>query len=219
MTPQHSHPTRLRDYIASMLPWAHGHQLKGITDFVRAIVEQQTACQAQLARWFHNQEAATKRLSRLLHNRRLDPKPLADAVLAQALHQLPTQGPIRLVIDWTTEDHQHLLIVSVIMGRRGVPIYWRAYDASVLKGRMKRYEASVIRRVLTRVSHVVGNRRLIVTADRGFADVGLFRLLSQLGVRFLIRVKASTNVTFEGRWCRLSHIPFRGNERYRSLGA
>lgn len=81
MTPQHSHPTRLRDYIASILPWAHGHQLNGITDFVHAIVAKQTACQAQLARCFDNHEAATKRLSRLLHNGRLDPKTLADAVL------------------------------------------------------------------------------------------------------------------------------------------
>lgn len=64
MTPQFSHTTRLSDYIAFMLPWAHGHQLKGITDFVAAIMEQQTACQAQLARYFDNQEAALKRWSR-----------------------------------------------------------------------------------------------------------------------------------------------------------
>jgi hypothetical protein len=219
MTPQYSHPTRLRDYIAFMLPWAHGHQLNGITDFVSAIVEKQTACQAQLARCFDNQEAAPKRLSRLLHNERLNPKTLADAVLLQALHQLPSRGPIRLAIDWTVEDSQHLLVVSLIMGRRGVPIYWRAYDASVLKGRMKRYEASVICRAITRVTQRVGKRRVIVTADRGFADVALFKLLSELGVRFIIRVKAGTNVAFEGRWCRLSQIPFRGNERHRSLGA
>ena len=60
--------TRLREYIAFMLPWAHGHQLKAIGDYVAAIIEQQTACQAQLARYFGKQEAAVKRLSRLLHN-------------------------------------------------------------------------------------------------------------------------------------------------------
>ena len=51
--------TRLREYIAFMLPWAHGHQLKAIGDYVAAIIEQQTACQAQLARYFGNQEAAS----------------------------------------------------------------------------------------------------------------------------------------------------------------
>ena len=218
MAPHHSHSTRLGDYIAFMLPWAHGHQLKGITDFVHAILEEQTACQAQLARCFDNQEAASKRLWRLIHNERLGPNALADAVLAQAILQLPRDGTIRLAVDWTIEDTQHLLVVSLIMGRRGVPIYWRAYDASVLKGRMKRYEQSVIRRVITRLTRAVDNRRLIVTADRGFADVSLFRLLIQLGVRFIIRVKSNTHVAFEGCWQRLGQIPFRGNERHRSLG-
>jgi hypothetical protein len=109
MAPQYSQPTRLSDYIAFMLPWAHGHQLKAIGDFVAAIIEQQTACQAQLARYFGKQEAAVKRLSRLLHNERLDPRLLADAVLLQALHQLPQHGKVRLAIDWTMEADQHWL--------------------------------------------------------------------------------------------------------------
>lgn len=81
MTSHYTLPTRLRDYIAFLLPWAHGHQLKAIGDFVAAIIEQHPACQAQLARYFGKQEAAVKRVSRLLHNERLAPRLLADAVL------------------------------------------------------------------------------------------------------------------------------------------
>jgi hypothetical protein len=219
MTPQYSHTTRLSDYIAFVLPWAHGHQLKGITDFVAAIIEKQSACQAQLARCFDNQEAAAKRLSRLLHNERLDPRILAESVLLQAIHQMPDHGKIRLAIDWTIEDKQHLLVVSLIMGRRALPIYWRAYDESVLKGRMKRYEMAVIRRAITRVCQVIDKRRIVVTADRGFADVTLFALLGDLGIKFIIRVKSGTNVHFQGRWCRLGQIQFRGHERHRHLGS
>src|ERR671927_1799273 len=177
MEAQDSPTTRLDDYIMEMLPWAHGHQRKAIRDFVQAILDQQTGCQAQLARSFGNQEAATKRLSRLLHNERLEPRHLADAVLLQALVQLPVHGPVRLAIDWTIEGQQHLLVVSLITGRRTVPLYWRAYDAAVLKGRMKRYELAVIRRAVGRVAKAVGKRRVIVTADRGFADVALFTLV------------------------------------------
>jgi len=172
-----------------------------------------------LARYFGHQEAAVKRLSRLLHNERLDPRLLADAVLLQALHQLPTYGKVRLAIDWTIEADQHLLVVSLVVGRRAVPIYWRAYDTSVLKGRMKRYELAVIRRAVGCVAQAVGKRRVMVTADRGFADVALFDLLSQLGVTFIIRVKAGTNVSFQGKWCKLGKLGFRGNEHHRSFGA
>jgi Transposase DDE domain len=218
MDTQDSPTTRLDHYIESMLPWAHGHQRKAIRDFVQAIIDQQTGCQAQLARSFGNQEAATKRLSRLLHNARLEPRHLADAVLLQALVQLPSHGPVRLAIDWTVEGHQHLLVVSLIMGRRAVPIYWRAYDAAVLKGRMKRYELAVIRRAVTRVIRKVGRRRVRVTADRGFADVALFTLLTDLRVAFVIRVKKSTKICIGGVWRPLDTLHFAGNTRRRTLG-
>src|SRR5919199_1451069 len=218
METQDSPTTRLDHYIEYMLPWAHGHQRKAIRDFVQAIIDQQTGCQAQLARSFGNQEAATKRLSRLLHNARLEPRHLADAVLLQALVQLPAHGPVRLAIDWTIEGHQHLLVVSLIVGRRAVPIYWRAYDAAVLKGRMKRYELAVIRRAVTRVLRKVGRRRVRVTADRGFADVALFTLLTALRVAFVIRVKKSTQLCIAGVWRRLDTLRFAGHTRRRTLG-
>jgi DDE family transposase len=218
METQDSPTTRLDHYIAYMLPWAHGHQRTAIRDFVQALIDQQTGCQAQLARSFGNQEAAAKRLSRLLHNERLEPRHLADAVLLQALVQLPVHGPVRLAIDWTIEGPQHLLVVSLITGRRAVPIYWRAYDAAVLKGRMKRYELAVIRRAVTRVIRKVGHRRVRVTADRGFADVALFTLLTDLRVAFVIRVKKSTKICLAGVWQRLDTLRFAGNTRRRALG-
>src|SRR5262252_3710097 len=218
MRSQDSPTTRLDDYIVHMLPWAHGHQRKGIRDFVQAIIDQQTGCQAQLARRFGNQEAATKRLSRLLHNERLEPRHLADAVLLHALVQLPAHSPVRLAIDWMIEGQQPLLVVSLIMGRHAVPIYWRAYDAGVLKGRMKRSELAVIRRAVTRVIRKVGHRRVRVTADRGFADVALFTLLTELGVAFVIRVKKSTKICLAGVWRQLHTLRFPGNTRRRSLG-
>lgn len=180
MTHQDSETTRLAEYIASVLPWARGHQLKGITTFVGAIIEKQSGTQAEWARGLGNQEASVKRLSRLLHNERLAPHRLADAVLAQALRQVPATGKVRLAVDWTSEGEQHLLTVSLLTGGRGVPIYWRAYAATVLKGRRRRYEIAVMRRVVTRVQRAIGRRRVLLTADRGFADVALVDVLEEL---------------------------------------
>ena len=77
-------PTRLREYIRELLPWAQGHQLNALTTFVAAIFDKQTGCQAALARTLGNQEAALRRLSRLLHNERLRPQDLAEAVCRAA---------------------------------------------------------------------------------------------------------------------------------------
>jgi hypothetical protein len=213
-----SSATRLTEYITALLPWAHGHQINAIADFVAAIIEKQTANQAQLARLFGNQEAAVKRLSRLIHNRRLSPNQLADAVLLQALSQLPRSGKLRLAIDWTIEGFHHLLVVSLVTGSRAVPIYWRAYSAKVLKGRMRRYESAVIKRVIGRFVKQVGCRRLRVTADRWFADVDLAQLFEDMRVAYIIRVKESTKIFFAGEWCNLKRMGFSGNARGRNFG-
>jgi len=90
--PTDSLPTRLTDYIKELLPWAHGHQRKAITTFVAAIIDQQTGCQAELARTQGNQEAAVKRLSRLLHNDRLKPKDFAEWLWPSGAPPSPRHG-------------------------------------------------------------------------------------------------------------------------------
>jgi hypothetical protein len=143
---------------------------------------------------------------------------LADAVLLQALVQLPAPGLVRLAVDWTIAGQQHLLVVSLIVGRRAVLISWRAYDATVLKGHLKRYELAVIRRAVTRVIRKAGRRRVRVTAERGCADVALFTWLTEWGVAFVIRVKKSTKICSAGGWRQLDTLRFEGNTRRRMLG-
>jgi hypothetical protein len=106
----------------------------------------------------------------------------------------------------------------LIVGRRAIPISWRAYAAAGLKGPMKRYELAVIRRAVTRVIQKVGHRRVRVTADRGFADVALFTRLPDLRVACVIRVKKSPNSCIAGVWRRLDTRRFAGNTRRRGLG-
>jgi hypothetical protein len=213
-----SNLTRIHDYIKATLPWAHGHQLNALTTFVAAIFDKQTGCQADLARTQGNQEAACKRLSRLIHNERLSPKWLAESIAHQALGQVPRFGKVRFTIDWTTEDEQHLLVVSLVIGRRAVPIFWRAYDQSVLKGRTHRYERAVIKRAFKLIFQYVKPGRVRLTADRGFADEPLFALLEQLRVRFVIRVKGCVKVCFRQEWNKLNHFRFQGASRHRTLG-
>jgi len=213
-----SNLTRIHDYIKATLPWAHGHQLNALTTFVTAIFDKQTGCQADLARTQGNQEAACKRLSRLIHNERLSPKWLAESIAHQAFGQVPRFGKVRFTIDWTTEDEQHLLVVSLVIGRRGVPIFWRAYDQSVLKGRTHRYERAVIKRAFKLIFQYVKPGRVRLTADRGFADEPLFALLERLRVRFVIRVKGCVKVCYRREWSKLNRIGFRGASRHRTLG-
>lgn len=208
----------VQEYIEAMLPWAHGHQIKGLTDYVLAILDRQTGNQAALVRGMGNQEAALKRLTRLNHNERLAPKKLADSVLAQAIAQLPPQGKVRLAMDRTIEGHQYLLTISLVIRGRAVPIYWRAYNESALKGRMRIYEVAMFKRVLTRIGRHVCLSRLHVTADRGFADVELMGSIDSYGIFYVLRVRASTQVFVQREWQSLKALRFTTNSRRRNIG-
>jgi len=54
-----------------MVPWAYSHQRKASRDVVRALMDQQTGCQAPWACSWGKQEAAAKQRSRLLPDERL----------------------------------------------------------------------------------------------------------------------------------------------------
>lgn len=215
---QSSLTTRLGEYISRVLPEAHGHQRKAVTDFVGALVSAKTCCQAALARCFDNFEAASKRLSRLLHNPRLAPDELALAHARALVAQLPAEGAVRLALDWTSEGEHHLLIASLRVGARAVPVYWRAYHDSELKRRMSLYQREFVRRLFGDLLGGVERRRFVLTADRWFADVDLLDLLDELGISYVIRTKSSYKVRVEGRWRELGSLGWRGNQRRRAWG-
>ena len=85
-------PPALFDYIKEVVGKLHGHQIKGISDFVFAIIEQRTAVQAGLAEVFGNAEAARKRLSRLLQNPRISPKEISEMVFELASQTVAKSG-------------------------------------------------------------------------------------------------------------------------------
>jgi len=215
---QSSGPTRLREYINAMLPDAHGHQRKTIFDLVTALVSVRSCSQAKLARFFGNQEAALKRLARFLRNERLDVRELAFSTARSLVAQLPLVGPVRLAIDWTIEGEQYLLTASLMVGRRAIPLFWRAYAESELKDRRSGYEREFVSTLVREVLIDVSPRRQIITADRAFADVEFFDLLSDLGVSFVIRSKSSVKVLAEGEWRKLHTLRMRRNTRRRTLG-
>ena len=129
---QHSQPTRLAHSINPLMPEIPSHPRKAFGDFVAALLVVRTCCQATLARYFANFEAASRRLTRWLPNPRLDVQAQAHAHAQVLVHQLPRTGPVRVAIEWTTADQPHLLVASVIVGRRGAAVFSKPASSSDL---------------------------------------------------------------------------------------
>jgi hypothetical protein len=147
----------------------------------------------------------------------LNPKDFPEWLCRKALERLPRIGKVRIAIDWTTEYDQRLLVVSLVIGRRAMPIFWRAYEQSVLKGRMKRYELAVVKRAFKLIFQFVKPSRIWLTAGRGFPDDDLFALLDDLKVNYIIRVKGTVKVLYHGARVKLNTLRFEGSVRRRSL--
>jgi hypothetical protein len=215
---QSSLTTRLGEYISLVLPDAHGHQQKAVSDFVLALISAQSCCQATLARCFDNFEAASRRLTRLLHNSRLSADESARSHARALAARMPARGAVRLSLDWTTEQTQHLLVASLRVGGRALPLYWRSYQDTELKERMSFYEREFVRTLFNELLQGVARCRFILTADRWFADVDLLDVLEEMGVSYVIRTKSNYKVRVDHHWRRLDSLGWHGNQRRRAWG-
>lgn len=215
---QHSRTTRLEHYINTIMPETHGHQRKAFRDFVAALVVVRTCCQATVARYFPNFEAASRRLTRWLHNARLEPQAQARTHAQAVVAQLPLSGTVRIALDWTTADQQHLLVASLIVGRRAVPLYWEAYTTQERKGQQRAVEQAFLRQVVEQELATVDRERLLVTADRGFGDGDLLAELGRMQVPFVLRLPANITVCLNQQWQKLGSLRMRHTTRRRALG-
>jgi hypothetical protein len=215
---QHSLTTRLDHYINTLLPEAHGHQRKAFRDFVAALLAVRTCCQATLAHYFPNFEAASRRLTRWLHNPRLEPQAQARAHAQAVMAQLPLAGPVRIALDWTTEDRQHLLVASLLIGRRAMPLYWEAYTTGELKGAQRALEHAFVEALFEKLLVGLERERLLVTADRGFCEGKLLARLEKLRVPFVFRLPAHVTVFQDQQWRKLGSLGMRSSTRRRTLG-
>jgi DDE family transposase len=215
---QHSLTTRLDHYINTLLPETHGHQRKAFRDFVAALLVVRTCCQATLAHYFPNFEAASRRLTRWLHNPRLVPQAQARAHAQAVVAQLPLTGPVRIALDWTTEDRQHLLVASLLVGRRAIPLYWEAYTTAELKGAQRALEHAFVDELFEHLLRGLPHDRVMLTADRGFCEGKLFTQLETLRVPFVCRLPAHVTVYQDQQWCKLGSLTMRGATRRRALG-
>lgn len=218
MTNPNSRTTRLTEFITKLYPWRHGHQIKAFVAFVEALLEARSCTQARLAATFENKVAAVKRLSRFLHNPRLRTKDLAQGVAREFVSHIARHAVIRIAIDWTVENGIHTLVASAIIGRRAVPTYWRSYDEGTFKGHRSKIERAFVERLFKLILRDVPRSKVIVTADRGFADVLLFDLLNDLKIAFVIRTKENVKVFFQGQWRKLGRLKMTRNTRRRGLG-
>jgi len=152
-----------------------------------------------------------KQVDRFLGNRKIHVSDWSAALLAMVVGE---RRSIRIAIDWTKVGPWPVLVASVVIQRRGIPVYWATCDWRKMTRSQNAFEESFLTVLRTMIPKDV---EVTLLFDRGFRRVSLARHLKKLGFHFVVRCCGDTHVEAEGWRGALCDLPLpRG--RLRDMG-
>jgi hypothetical protein len=135
-----------------------------------------------------NARHATKQVDRLLSNEGFDIDEVFDRWVPLLIG---ARTEILVAMDWTDfdpDDHATLMIHLVTSHGRTTPLCWSTVQKSQLKGWRNTIEDTLLQQFAQRVPPGV---KVTVLADRGFGDAGLYDVLNELGLGYVIRFRGN----------------------------
>lgn len=141
-------------------------------------------------------QSVQRRLRRWVRNRHMQARQLYAPLIRAALAQWG-EATLYLALDTTMLWDQYCMIrLSVIYRGRAVPLDWQVVEHGSAQVAFRQYRAllqGAVERLPPRA------RKVVLLADRGFADVALMRLCQRLGWHYPIRIKNHFQVHRLGR--------------------
>lgn len=152
-----------------------------------------------------------KQVDRFLANDKIHVSDWCAALLAMVVGE---RRSIRIAIDWTKVGPWPVLVASVVIQRRGIPVYWATCDWRKMTRSQNAFEESFLTVLRTMIPKDIETTLLF---DRGFRRVALARKLKELGFHFVVRCPSDTRVVSPDWSGALADLPLpRG--RVRDLG-
>lgn len=134
-----------------------------------------------------------KQVDRLLSNTAIEPAALFQTWVAFVLGD---RTEARIALDWThfdADDHSTIAAYLITNHGRATPLVWRTFpNAELTAG--GRTDAEDL--LLLRLREVVPEQvKVVLLADRGFGDVGLYEMLTRWGWDYVVRFRQEIHVT------------------------
>lgn len=133
-------------------------------------------------------QSVQRRFARWLHNEHINVLELYAPLIQEALSTWD-KATLYLALDTTMLWDQYCMIrVSVIYRGRAVPLVWQVVEHGSAQVGFEVYRP-LLQRAATLLSQHRG--KVVLLADRGFADVNLMRLCGDLDWRYRLRIKSN----------------------------
>lgn len=134
-------------------------------------------------------ESRRRNLQRFLSLPPLQPKAMWFPIVTQWLKQQYGRGKqLQVAIDRTAWQDHNLLMVSLIHGKRAIPLYWRLLDK---QGQSNLDEQKSVIAPVLRLLH---GYRLVLLGDREFHSIALAAWCVRQRIDFVFRLPKSTTV-------------------------
>lgn len=187
--------TTLYQGLLSLLDRGQWRDQRHLKTAVNMLVGLMLSSSISLTRWIPyalgralQAQSVQRRFARWLNNKRIDVHGLYAPLIQEALSTWG-QSRLYLALDTTMLWDQYCLIcLSVIYRGRAVPVVWQ-----VVEHGSAQVAFSVYWPLLQRAAALLPERpgKVVLLADRGFADVDLMRLCRDLGWGHRLRIKSN----------------------------
>lgn len=137
-----------------------------------------------------------KRFWRFLSNPRLKPENLRLFWVAWCIKIFVHDRYIKVAIDWTTlPGNIQCLMITIPFHGRAIPLLFHSVLHADIKDSQNRIEQRLVARLVNLVRESYPDKKLLLTADRGFGRATLIQFLLNKHVLFVLRVRSDVTVT------------------------
>lgn len=173
-------------------------QLNNISLGVYGQIKSQSGLMSEIVRKVKGAEKHKHRLKRFwrfLSNPRVKPEKLNPPWVKWCINKFNKDKVIKVAIDWTTLPFniQCLMIVIPYHGR-AIPLLWHIMQYCDIKDSQNRIEERLIARLVNILKETSSDKKILLTADRGFGRATFIEFLIKKNLLFVIRVKGDVSI-------------------------
>jgi hypothetical protein len=182
--------TEAMDWVRSVCGTLRASQAKTLAALVAAGLSIGRVSLPELGRRLPNTTAkhGIKRCWRFTANPRIEISTAMAGVIAWLLKAKHwRKKPLLLAMDWVEVRNFHTLVIAGILKGRAIPLLWASYPEWILHKSQNNLEEGLLRLLKTMLPPKI---RVILLADRGFGRTEMARLCQQLGMDYIIRIRA-----------------------------
>ena len=192
-------PNFVKSLVSKIFPSLRKTQTVNLSYAVFGLIKSQSALMSEIVREVpgaKKHKHRLKRLWRFLSNPRVKPERLRVFWICWIIKTFSHEKIIKVAMDWTTlPGNIQCLMIAIPFKGRAIPLLWHITLHKEIKDSQNMIEERLVARLVTLVTETFPDKKLFLTADRGFGRAELFKFLLKKEVLFVIRVKSDVHIT------------------------